>query len=83
MAYIEKIEKIFIYWAILIVLSYLFIYISKLGSSFLCSLCGYIGLIIQFPTSFMDLFLMNFNIDWIICIIGFLFFINRMIINNR
>ena len=80
---IEKLEKFFIGCAILIVLSYLLIYISKLGGGFLCSLCGYIGLIIQFPTSFMDLFLMNFNIDWIICIIGFLFFTNRIIINNQ
>ena len=78
----EKIENFFIGWATLILSSYLLIYISKLGGGFLCSLCGYIGLIIQFPTSNMDLLLMNFNADWIVCILGVLFFIIKIIRNN-
>lgn len=79
---IEKIEKFFIGWTILIISSYLLVFIGNQGNGLLYSICGLIGLIIQFPTSFMDLFLMNFNIDWIICILGILCFANRKIINN-
>lgn len=80
---IEKIEKFFIYSTIAIISSYLLVFIDNQGSGLLCSICGFCGRLIQFPTSIMDLFLMNFSIDWIICILGILFFTNRIIINNR
>ena len=78
----EKIENFFIGWAILILSSYLLVYISNLGEGFLCSLCGFLGLILQFPSSRIDLLLMHFKVDWIICILGLLFFIIKLIRNN-
>lgn len=78
----EKIEKFFIYSAIGIFLSYLLVLIGNQGNGLLCSICGLFGRILQFPTSSIDLLLTHFNVDWIILIIGILFFSNRMIINN-
>lgn len=79
----EKIEKFFIGWSILIISSYLLVFIGNQGSGLLCSICGFCGRLLQSPTSSIDLLLTYFNVDWIICILGFLFFINRIIINNK
>ena len=80
---IEKIEKFFMSWTILIILSYLLVFIGNQGSGLLCAICGFCGRLLQSPTSSIDLLLTHFNIDWIICILGLLFFINRIIINNK
>lgn len=78
----EKIEKAFIYSTILILLSYVLVFIGNQGNGVLSSICGFFGHLIQFPTSRIDLLLMYFKSDWIICILGILFFINRIIKNN-
>lgn len=78
----EKIEKFLIGWTIPIVSYYMLVYISDLDEGFFCSLCGYIGRIIQFQSSIIDLLLMHFKVDWIICILGLLFFIIKLIRND-
>ena len=80
--FVEKIENIFIGWSILILLSYFLVYIGNQEEGLLYSICGFIGIALQFPTSKIDLLLMYFKVDWIICILGFLCFIIKLKRNN-
>lgn len=80
---IERVEKFFIYSTILIISSYLLVFISNLGKGFLCSFCGFVGTILQSPTSLIDFLLMNSKSDLIVCTITLLLIIIRLIKNSR
>ena len=75
----EKIENFFIGLAIGIILSYLIVWIGNQGEGLFNSICGFVGMIIQFPTSKLDLLLMYFKTDCIICILGIISFIAKFI----
>lgn len=78
----EKIEKALIIYSILFVVSFLLVFLGNQFDGLLCSICGFCGRLIQFPTSVIDLFLSYFNVEWLIFALGFLFLANRLIINN-
>lgn len=78
----EKVLNFFIYWATLIGLSYFLVHISDQGEGLFCSICGFIGVLLQFPTSKIDLVLMYFKTDCIICMLGFVCLVIKLIRNN-
>ena len=78
----EKIESSLIGWTIMLLSSYLLVFIGNHGSGLLSSICGFIGALLQFPTSKIDLLLMGFKVEPIICALGILLFINKRIKNN-
>ena len=78
----EKVLNFFIYWATFIGLSYLLVYISNQGEGLLYAICDFIGVFIQFPTSKIDLVLMYFKFDWIICVLGVVCLFIKLIRNN-
>ena len=78
----EKIESSLIGWTIMLLSSYLLVFIGNHGSGLLSSICGFIGALLQFPTSKIDLLLMGFKVEPIICALGIWLFINKRIKNN-
>ena len=78
----EKIEKALIIYSILFVVSFLLVFLGNQFDGLLYSICGLCGLLLQYPTSVIDLFLSYFNVEWVIFALGFLFLANRLIINN-
>ena len=78
----EKIESTLIGWTIMLLSSYLLVFIGNHGSGLLSSICGFIGALLQFPTSKIDLLLMGFKVEPIICALGILLFIYKRIKNN-
>ena len=79
----EKIESALIGCAILLLSSYLLVFIGNHGSGLLSSICGFIGALLQFPTSKIDLLIMGFKVEPIICALGLLLFTNKIIRNYK
>ena len=79
----EKIENTFIGCAIILLSSYLLVFIGNHGKGLLCSICGFVGTLLQFPTSKIDLLLMNFKVEPIICVLGVLLFVSKIIRNYK
>ena len=79
----EKIEKFFIDSTLGIIASFFLVLIGRQGDALFYSICEFVGILIQIPISIADLFLMCLKSNWLICVLGFLFFINRIIINNK
>ena len=50
--------------------SKLFIFLSALKLGLFSAILGFIGEILQMPTSYVDIFITQSNLEWIILIIG-------------
>ena len=57
-------------YSISFLISKLFIFLSALKLGLFSAILGFIGIILQMPTSIVDLFITQYNLDWIILIIG-------------
>lgn len=78
-----KMEKFFIDSALRIIVTFLLVLIGRQGDTLFYSICEFVGILIQIPISIVDLFLTCLKNNWIICVIGILLLVNRIIINNK
>ena len=57
-------------YTIIFLLSKLFIFAGELKWGLFSAILGLIGTLLQFPTSFVDLLITGYELEWVILVIG-------------
>lgn len=71
-------KKFFVTYAIILVASKILVFVGTLNMGLISAISGLVGIILQFPTSSIDLLLMGFKMEWLVFSIGALIIVQQI-----